>query len=98
MAFQVFGFALWGTAAVVGAWLLVTGRHVIFGLPLGTRDGWQVRAFGLIFCVAGAFLAYRAFRGSFTPEGILFGYVALGIPVWTAWRKSRTGERTQPGL
>ena len=97
MALQVLGFALWGTAAVVGAWLLVTGRHVIFGLPLGTRDGWQVRAFGLIFCVAGAFFAYRAIKGWFSPEGIVLSYVALGLVVWTAWRKSRTVEHTQPG-
>jgi hypothetical protein len=90
MGFQLLGVALWGTVAVIGAWLLVTGRRVFFGLPIGARDGWPLRVFGLIYLVAGAFLAYRAVQGSFSPEGIVFSYVALGLVVWTGWRKWRT--------
>jgi hypothetical protein len=89
MAFQVLGLALWGTVAVMGAWLLVTGRHLVFGLPVGPREGWPLRVFGLIYLAAGTFLAYRAVQGSFSPEGIVFSYVALGLVVWTAWRKWR---------
>jgi hypothetical protein len=97
MAFQVFGFVLWGLVAVTGAWLLVTGRHVFLRLPIGAREGWPLRAFGLIYLVAGTFLAYRAFQGSFSPEGIVFSFVALGLPVWSAWLQQRKAERSQPG-
>ncbi len=98
MGFQLVGVALWGTVAVIGAWLLVTGRHVLFGLPIRPRDGWPLRVFGLIYLVAGAFLAYRAVQGSFSPEGIVFSYVALGLVVWTAWRKWRTARPAGPQI
>jgi hypothetical protein len=91
MAFQVLGFAL------VGAWLLATGRHVFFGLPIGAREGWPLRVFGLVYLVGGTFLTYRAFQGSFSPEGIVFSYVGLGFVVWSTWQKARTAERSQPG-
>jgi hypothetical protein len=97
MAFQVLGFALWGFVAGIGAWLLVTGRHLPFGFPIGPKPGWPLRVFGLIYCVAGAFLAYRAIQGSFSPEGIVFSYVTLGLVIWSARPKTRTVERSQPG-
>jgi hypothetical protein len=98
MPFQLLGLALWATVAVIGAWLLVTGRHVFLGLPIGPREGWQLRVFGLIYLVAGAFLAYRAFQGSFSPEGIVFSYVALGLVVWTGWRQWRTAGSAGPQI
>jgi len=40
MAFQVLGLALWGTVGVIGAWLLVTGRHLFLGCQSGLgKDG-----------------------------------------------------------
>ena len=93
MAFQVLGFALWGFVAVVGAWLIVTAGP----LPASALEGWKLRVFGVFLGVAGAFFAYRAIKGWFSPEGIVFSYVALGFVVWAAWRKSRTVERSQPG-
>jgi hypothetical protein len=96
MAFQVLGLTLWGLVAIIGAWLLCTGRHVFFGLPIGAREGWSLRVFGLIYLVAGTFLAYRAVQGSFSPEGVVFSYVALGLVVWTAWRKSRPTQPLNP--
>jgi hypothetical protein len=89
MAFQVLGLALWGLVGVAGAWFLVTGHEVFLGLPIGPRKGWQTRVFGLFCCTAGTFFAYRAILGSFSPEGIVFSYVASGLVVWAAWRKSR---------
>jgi hypothetical protein len=93
MAFQVFGLVLWGFVAVFGAWLLVTARP----LPASDLEGWKLRVFGLFLSVVGAFFAFRAIKGWFSPEGIVFSYVALGLVVWTAWRKSRPVERSQPG-
>jgi uncharacterized membrane protein HdeD (DUF308 family) len=96
MAFQVLGFVVWGVVAVFGAWLLVTGRPAVLGLPARSTKGWPLRLYGLIYLMAGTFFAYRAFQGSFSPEGIVFSYVALGLVVWSAWRTSRTAERPQP--
>jgi hypothetical protein len=96
MALQMLGLALWGTVAVIGAWLLVTGRQLFFGLPAWNLQGWQLRLFALIYLVGGTVLAYRAFQGSFSPEGIVFSYVALGLVVWSAWRKSRTAGSARP--
>ena len=93
MAFQVLGLVLWGFVAVLGAWLLVTGRHLIFGLPMGTRDGWQMRISGLVYFVAGSFFAYRAFQSSFSPEGIFFSYVIVALVVWSARQKARAAGR-----
>jgi hypothetical protein len=93
MAFQVLGLALWGFVAVFGAWLLVTARP----LPAWALDGWKLRVFGLVLAVAGAFLAYRAIKGWFSPEGIVFSYVALGLVLWSTWRKARQVEHSQPG-
>jgi hypothetical protein len=97
MAFQVLGFALWGFVAGIGAWLVVTGRHLPFGLPIGAREGWPLRVFGLIYFVAGAFLADRAIQGSISPDGIILNSVTLGLVIWSARQKARTVERSQPG-
>jgi heme O synthase-like polyprenyltransferase len=94
MAFHVFGLVLWGFVAVFGAWLLVTARP----LPASDLQGWKLRVFGLFLTVAGAFFAYRAFQGWFSPEGIVFSYVAFGLVVWTAWRKSRTAGSAGPQI
>ena len=92
MAFQVLGLVLWGFVALFGAWLLVTARP----LPVWALDGWKLRVFGLVLGVAGAFLAYRAIKGWFSPEGIVFSYVAFGVVLWSIWRKARPVEHSQP--
>ncbi len=98
MAFQVLGLVLWSLVAIAGARLLITGRHLLFGLPNGPREGWPLRVFGLIYLVAGTFLSYRAAQGSFSPEGIVFSYVALGLVVWTTCRRWRTAGPAGPQI
>jgi hypothetical protein len=95
---RVFGFALWLSLAVLGAWLLLTGRHVVFGLPMGVRDGWPMRLFGLVYFLAGTFISYRVIQGSFSPEGIVFGYVSLVALVLIAWWKARTQGDVTPSI
>ena len=97
MAFQVLGFALWGFVAILGAWLVVTGRHLPFGLTIGTREGWQLRVIGLLYSGAGAFFAYKVIQGSFSPEGVFFSYLMFALVVWSARLRARTVERSQPG-
>jgi hypothetical protein len=89
---RLLGLVLWLFVAVAGAWLLITGRQVIFGLPKGINDGWPMRLFGLVYCLAGTYFTYRVIQGTFTPEGIVFGFVSLVAVVLVAWRKSRTRE------
>ena len=93
---RLLGLVLWLFVAVAGAWLLLTGRHVIFGLPKGIRDGWPMRMFGLVYFLAGTYFSYRVIQGSFTPEGIVFGFVSLVAVVLVAWRKARIQEATEP--
>jgi hypothetical protein len=97
MAFQALAFVLWSIVAIIGAWLLVTGR-TLFRLPTWVREGWPLRIFGLIYVVGGSLLAYRALEGSFSLEGVVFSYVVLGLAVWTTWRKWRTTESAGPQL
>ncbi len=89
---RLLALALWLPVSVVGAWLLLTGRRTILGLPKGIREGWPLRAFGLAYCLAGTYLSYGAFRGSFSPYGLLFAFVSLGALILVAydgWRKAR---------
>jgi hypothetical protein len=93
---RVFAIVLWLFVAIAGTWLLLTGRHVIFGLPKGIGDGWPIRLFGLVYCAAGTYFTYRVIQGSFTPEGIVFGFVSLVAVVLVAWRKTKTQEAAEP--
>ena|ERR1700674_2203921 len=93
---RVLAFVLWLFVAIVGAWLLLTGRHVIFGLPKGIRDGWPMRMFGLVYFLAGTYFSFRVIQGSFTPEGIVFGYVSLVAVILVGWWKARDLGRRNP--
>jgi len=73
------GIAVWSVLGLGGAWLLLTGRRTIFGLPKGIREGWRLRLFGLLYFLIAAFLIFQASRGSFSPEGIVFTYAFFAI-------------------
>jgi peptidoglycan/LPS O-acetylase OafA/YrhL len=98
------GFALWLVLGLAGAWLLVTGRKMVFGLPRDFREGWPVRVFGLAYMLMAAFVTYQSYRasqGSPVPSGIFFVYIAGGfavllvvLAVWGGRRKARTTEAT----
>jgi len=92
---EVFGVTLWSVLGVAGAWLLLTGRRMVFGLPKSPREGWQLRAFGLAYFLLAVFLIYQAFRGSFSPDGVVFTYaffaVALAVTL-NGRRKQRAGR------
>jgi hypothetical protein len=95
---RVVALILWLSVAVFGSWLLLTGRHVIFGLPKGIRDGWPMRMFGLVYCAAGAYFSFSVIQGSFTPEGIAFGYVSLVSVILAGWWKARTQGGVTPSI
>lgn len=88
---------LWIPLGLVGIWFLATGRRMMFGLPKGIAEGWQLRLFGLAYAVIAGYLTYRAIHdGSFSTDGVVFGYVALVALVFVALyrlRKARTSER-----
>lgn len=92
MALELLGLGPWVVLLVFGAWLVLTGRRPIPWLPEGVREGWRLRLYGLVCCVVGAFFVYRVTLGTFSPEGIFFSYLALGVAVLTAWRRARTRE------
>lgn len=92
--------APWVLTLVIGAWLVLTGRRLIPWLPeVGVREGWRLRAMGLLYCVVAGFFAYRIIQGPFDPGGLMITWVALGTAVWVGferWRKARTREAPGP--
>jgi len=89
---EVLGVGLWAVLGLAGAFWLLTGRKLIFGLPKGMKEGWPMRVMGLAYFLLAAFLIYQAFHGSFSPEGVIFSYafvvVALAV-YFSRGRKAR---------
>ena len=81
----VIGVGLWLILGVVGAWLLVTGRKTVFGLPRDFGAGWPVRVYGLAYVVMAALVGYEGYRSSKglpVPGGILFIFRAAAFAVF----------------
>jgi hypothetical protein len=103
-AAELIGLLLWLVLGLAGAWLLVTGRKMVFGLPGDFREGWPVRVFGLTWVLMAAFVTYERYRASQglpVPSGIFFFYATGGfavllvvLSVWGGRRKARTTEST----
>jgi|ERR1700686_38913 len=96
MPLELLALVLWIPIGVVGFWLLVTGRRMMFGLPKGLKEGRQLRVFGLAYVLAGGYFTYRATRdGSFVVDGLVMGYavlIVLALAGLYRWQKaSRAG-------
>jgi hypothetical protein len=99
------GLAVWLALGLCGAWLLITGRKTVFGLPRDFREGWPVRAFGLTYVVEAflvAYGAYRAVRGQAIP-GVYFPYgmalvavVLLALLVWGGRQRATAADGGRP--
>jgi hypothetical protein len=89
MALEVLGLALWLVLAGFGAWLLVTGRNLLFGLPLGFDDARWRRPFGLLYMLVAGFFILRTSQGSDTLVPVIALYAGMGFATLVAWRKSR---------
>lgn len=97
------GLVLWLMLGLAGAWLLITGRKLVFGLPRDFRQGWPVRIYGLAYVLVAAFVAYegyRASRGLPVPSGIVFIYGAVPFTVLlvilAAWDRRRVARSARP--
>jgi hypothetical protein len=93
---EVLGGASWLALGLAGAWWLLTGRKMIFGLPENIRAGWPLRVFGLAYVLLAAFLIYQAFRGSFTPDGVVFTYAFFAVALAVALNRRRKQRARQP--
>jgi O-antigen ligase len=89
VALDLIGLVPWVALFLFGGWLVVTGRRPISWLPEGIRPGWRLRLYGLVCCLLGAFFIYRISRGSFSPEGVFFSYLACGVGLLAAWRRAQ---------
>lgn len=67
----------WLFLGLVGAWMLLTGRKLIFGFPIGLGEGWTMRLFGLAYCLAGAYFTSSVVNGGLPRPVLLTGYAAL---------------------
>lgn len=93
---EVLGVALWSVLGAAGAWFLLTGRRMVFGLPKSPREGWPLRAFGLAYFLLAAFLIYQALRGSFSADGVVLTYAffAVALAVTLSGRRRQRAGRT----
>ena len=87
---EVLGVGLWAILGLVGAWLLLTGRKTIYGLPKGIAEGWPLRVWGAAYFALAAYLIYQAFRGSFNPDGAVTTYILLAIALWLVLSRRRS--------
>jgi hypothetical protein len=92
---EVLGVGIWAVLGVLGAWWLVTGRKVVFGLPRDIKEGWMLRGFGLAYVALASFLIFQASRGLLSPEGAVLTYLffaaALIAALGSRWKR-RSGE------
>jgi hypothetical protein len=93
MALELLALALWLPLAVVGLWLLATGRRIL-GLPKGLTKSWQLRVFGLAYVVMAGYLTYRAVHDrSVAIDGLVMGYaVAVVVGLVVLNRRLRAGR------
>jgi hypothetical protein len=91
MVLEVLALALWIPLGLVGLWFLVTGRKIIYGLPRGLKEGWQMRVFGLAYTLMTGYISFLAIRdGSVAADGVVIGYVALiGVVLYALYRRQK---------
>jgi hypothetical protein len=89
MALELLGVALWLVFALAGAWPLVTGRDMFFGMPLGFSDVRLRRLFGLVWVLAGAFFSVRVAQGSVSWWSVIALYAGLATSYVFSWWKAR---------
>jgi hypothetical protein len=90
VAVEVLGAGLWAVLGLVGAWLLLTGRKTIYGLPKGIPGGWPLRVWGGAYLALAVYLIYEAFRSSFSPSGIVTTYILLALALVLVLNRRRT--------
>ena len=104
-AVGLIGIGLWVIIGLGGAWMLITGRKIVFGLPRDSREGWPVRLFGLAELGLGIFVGvarYRTSRGA-APSSIVFYYGPLAFAAvlllllnWGRHPKAKPAEISRP--
>jgi hypothetical protein len=93
---QVLGVALWGALGLAGAWWLVTGRKMFYGLPNGMKEGWGLRVMGLAYVLLATYLIYLAVRGTIYADGVVFSYALFGVAL-AVFLYQRRKARTKAG-
>ena len=94
------GVTIWLLIGVGAAWLLLTGRRFFFGLPIGLREGRQMRLYGLVYVAAGVYYGRQLILGTYHRDSLIGTIVILIGLVWFAAaqrRKERIQVLTRPG-
>jgi hypothetical protein len=84
---------------VLGYALLVTGRRLRFGIPLGIREGWPLRLFGLAYLAAGIYFTSTFVQGSSGQDALFGAYATLVFGIYASlyrWRKARQAGAALP--
>jgi hypothetical protein len=88
----VFGAAAWVVIGLAGAWLMVTGRKMVYGLPRDIREGGRLRVFGLATVALAAFVISQ-----FLQSRSLFPYGAIAIGLFLATALALSINRRSKG-
>jgi hypothetical protein len=91
---EVLGVGLWAVLGFAGAWVLITGRKLMYGLPKGIREGWPLRLFGLAYFAVALFLVYQALHGSFSADSVVFTYAFFCVAGAVALSRRRKAPAT----
>jgi hypothetical protein len=98
MAIEALALVLWIPLGLIGLWLLMTGRKMIYGLPKGLKEGWQLRVFGLAYVLMTGYISYRAIRdGSVAADGVFMGYAVVLAVALVALYRGRKANRAEAG-
>jgi len=98
MAIEALALVLWIPLGLIGLWLLMTGRKMIYGLPKGLKEGWQLRVFGLAYVLMTGYLSYRAIRdGSVAADGVFMSYAVVLAVALVALYRGRKAKRAEAG-
>ena len=96
---EVLGVGLWAVLGLGGAWWLLTGRKMIYGLPKGMKEGWPLRVMGSAYFLLATFLIYQAVHGSVSADSVVgsYAFLAVAFAVYLSRRrKARIAEPTAP--
>jgi hypothetical protein len=83
IALTVVGLVPWLVLVAAGSVLVLTGRHLPFGMPPRVREGWPLRLGGLVCCAIGfGYVSVVVRAGGMYSDAVLGSYIILAAGAW----------------
>jgi len=78
----------WLALSLIGGAFLLTGRRLPGGLPTWIGDGWRLRGYGLVICIAGVYFVRLALSGPIYWVAVIGSFAGLTYFAWRLLRAS----------